>query len=407
MVGLRTDAANTRIVIVGAGQAGARAAEALRAAGYRGEITLLGDEPHLPYERPQLSKDVLLDPQKDIAVLRTEYAWRELGVDLRLGTKAVRCDAEKRVLFLSDGRKQPYDLLLLATGASARRLPTLENSAVPVRCLRTAEDALFLRSHLVAGADVVLIGGGVIGLEVAAAAAASGANATVIEAAPTLLARALPEAASNYLLCRHRAAGVAFRFGVTATGSEGRHVILSDGTRVPADIVVIGIGVEPCTALAETIGLRCDNGIPVDACGRTEIEGVFAAGDVALQRCPFTGRWRRVETWANAQNQAIAVARTMAGAETPYVDPPWFWSDQYDANIQVVGDMGAGDVVARGDVGSDRFTLIALDDGIVRGAVTVNRRPEMAILRRLVKACARVSRTDLENPAFDLKQALH
>ncbi len=396
-----------RIVIVGAGQAGARAAEALRTAGYKGSIALVGDEIHLPYERPQLSKEVLLKPEEPVVLVKTAEAWREIGVDVYVGAKAEAVDVEHRIVRLSDGRELQYDKLLLATGTVARHLPVLEAGPVPVRYLRTIEDAVSLREALIPGAHVVLIGGGVIGLEVAAAAVAAGASVTVIEAGKTLLARALPGVASDFLLQRHRAAGVDFRFGVTVSAVEDGGLVLSDGSRVPASVVVVGIGAEPQTALAVQMGLDGPDGIKVDACGRTPLDGVFAAGDVTLQHCSRTGRWRRVETWANAQNQAIAAAKTMAGIETPYDDPPWFWSDQYDVNLQVVGDMGAGDLISRGDLASDRFTLVAVEDGVVRGGVTVNRRPDMAALRKLVASGHRVARDDLENPKIDLRKIVN
>lgn len=400
-------AAGDQIVIVGAGQAGARTAEALRASGYCGKIALVGDEPHLPYERPQLSKDALLKPEGPFAFVKTAEAWRELRVDLYSGCMVGELDADRRIVQLTDGRVLPYGRMLLATGTVARRLRSLEGGALPVRYLRTIEDAVSLRRDLVSGAEAVVIGGGVIGLEVAAAAVAAGAAVTVVEAGRTLLARALPATASDFLLRRHRAAGVHFRFGVTVSKMDGGGLLLSDGSRIAASVVVVGIGAEPQTSLAVKMGLDGPDGVKVDACGRTPIEGIFAAGDVTLQQCARTGRWRRVETWANAQNQAIAAARTMAGIETPYADPPWFWSDQYDVNLQVVGDMDVGDVLARGDVGDDRFTLIAVEDGFVRGAVAVNRRPDMAALRKIVASGRRVARDDLENPKVDLRKVLN
>ncbi|MCG5236590.1 FAD-dependent oxidoreductase [Xanthobacter oligotrophicus] len=402
--GLATD--SDRIVIVGAGQAGARAAEALRTAGHKGAITLVGDEPHLPYERPQLSKEVLLAPKGEVAFVKTAEAWHDLGVELCSGVRVAECDVERRTATLESGRTLIYDKLLLATGTSARRLPALETGQVPVRYLRTIDDAMALRTHLAPGAAVVLVGGGVIGLEVAAAAVAAGASATVIEAGHSLLVRALPTVASDFLLRRHRVAGVEFRFGVTVSSVEDGVLLLSDGARISASVVVVGVGADPHAGLAAQMGLAGEGGIEVDPFGRTSAEGVFAAGDITLQRCPRTSRWRRVETWANAQNQAIAVARTMAGVPTAYTDPTWFWSDQYDVNLQVVGELGVGDLVARGDVGADRFTLVALDEGIVRGAVTVNRRPDMAALRKLVASGVRVDRANIENPSFDLRKAL-
>jgi NADPH-dependent 2,4-dienoyl-CoA reductase/sulfur reductase-like enzyme len=218
------------------------------------------------------------------------------------------------------------------------------------------------------------------------------------------LARALPKAASDFLLRRHKTAGVAFRFGVHATGLDGNEVVLSDGSRLRADVIVVGIGAIPNVALGEHFKLDAAEGFRVDDCGRTEASGIFAAGDVALQRDEESGRWRRVETWANAQNQAIATAKTMVGVDTPYREPTWFWSDQYDFNLQVVGDMVGGDLICRGDPESDRFTLLCCDGNVVRGGVTINRRPDMAALRKIVAQQKAVDRAALESPSIDLRK---
>jgi len=393
-----------RILIVGAGQAGARAAETVRAAGHRGEITLIGEEPHLPYERPQLSKDVLLGQNPTVVPIRDESYWKSLDIVLHVGAKAVECDPQRREVRLADGRLFAYDQLLLTTGTAARRLPSLEGGAVPVLYLRTMEDAFALKQVLRPGVNLVIVGGGVIGLEVAAAASVAGCAVTILEAAATLLSRAFPKAASEFLLRRHRAAGVEFIFEASPQSIENGAVVLTNGKRVPADIILVGIGAEPLTDLAQGMGLDAALGIKVDGFGRTEIPEVFAAGDVALQWDPLRSRWARVETWANAQNQAIAVAKTIVGQMTEYNDPPWFWTDQYETNLQVVGDMGVGDVIVRGDPQSDRFTLLAIDEQIVRGALTVNRRPDMAALRKLVASGRSVDRANIENPAFDLRK---
>jgi NADPH-dependent 2,4-dienoyl-CoA reductase/sulfur reductase-like enzyme len=393
-----------RIVIVGAGQAGARAAEALRAAGHVGSIALIGEEPHEPYERPQLSKETLLKPDAPVVKIKDYAAWRALDVDLHTGCRVAACDAEKRSVELADGRLFQFDQLLLTTGVRPRRLPSLENGSIPVLYLRTIEDALALRAALRPNARVVIVGGGVIGLETAAAAVAAECSVTVIETAPILLARALPKAASDFLLRRHKAVGVDFRFGAQANAVDGNELVLSDGSRLRADVIVVGIGAVPNVALAECLKIEGADGIRVDDCGRTEASRIFAAGDVALQRDDESGRWRRIETWANAQNQAIAVGKTMAGVDTPYREPIWFWSDQYDFNLQVVGDMTGGDVICRGDPASDRFTLLCCDGKVVRGGVTINRRPDMAALRKIVAQQKAVDRAALESPSIDLRK---
>ncbi len=396
--------ATDRVAIVGAGQAGARAAEALRAAGHQGEIHLLGEEPHLPYERPQLSKEILLDAGSAPASIKDRNAWEALGVRLQTGVRVAGCDLGARRLDFETGGGLAFDRLVIATGVAARTAPELGKSGVPVRTLRTIEDALALREAFRPGARIVLIGGGVIGLEAAAAAARAGCAVTVVETAATLLSRALPVDVAAFLQKRHEAEGVAFRFGTVATAVEAGALILSDGSRLAADCIVVGIGGEPRVALGMQIGLDSAGGLRVDAYGRTDAPNVFAIGDVAAQWSEQRNCWARVETWANAQNQAIATARSMAGQDAPYRDAPWFWTDQYDVNIQVAGDLAGADLVMRGDVASGRFAVLGVQDGILRGAVTVNNRKDMAVLRKL--ATRRVNRADLENPSFDLRKAL-
>lgn len=395
-----------RILIVGAGQAGARAAEALRSAGHRGPVVLLGEELHLPYERPQLSKEFLLAPAPHVVSIKDAATWAAIDITVHMGASAVEWDIERRRVVLADGRAFPYDRLLFATGTGARRLPALEGRGVPVRYLRTIEDAQSLRADLVTDRSIVIVGGGVIGLEVAAAAMKAGCVVTVIEAAETLLSRALPAEVGAFLLRRHRAAGVEFRFGVVVDAVRDGAVILSDGTSLSTDAIVVGVGAVPRTELATRSGLTASEGIRVDPFGRTDVEGVFAAGDVASQWDPLRKRWRRVETWANAQNQAIAVAHTMAGQPTAYGDPPWFWTDQYDVNVQVVGDTNFGDLVFRGDPETGRFTVLCIDGGVIRGAVTINRRPDMAALRRAVAMATPIERREIEDVKLDLRKVL-
>lgn len=404
--GLRDGPGHSPFIIVGAGQAGARAAEALRAAGHQGGITLIGEEAHAPYERPQLSKETLLSPDGAVKLIRQAADWQALGVDLVTGTRIVSGDAADRVLQADDGRVFPYARLLLATGTRPRRLPAIDAGPVPVLTLRTIGDAMALRGHLRPGLRLVIIGGGVIGLEAAAAATAKGADVTLVEAAPGLLARAFPTLVADHLRRRHEAAGVSFHLGQAPVGMAGDAVRLADGTDLPADLVLVGIGVEPVPEPARALGVAGEDGVRVDAYGRTSVPGIFAAGDGTSHWCPWAGRFTRVETWANAQNQAVAAAWTMAGQPRAYEDPPWFWTNQYEQNIQVVGNPLRGVANVRGDVGSGRFSVISTLDGTVTGAVTVNMPKDMGSLRRLVAARARVAAADLENPGFDLRRAL-
>jgi p-cumate 2,3-dioxygenase ferredoxin reductase subunit len=395
------------IVIAGAGQAGGRAAEALRARGFKGAITMLGAEPHPPYERPQLSKVMLQAPNTPVAFIKQADHWRDvLDVRLETGATVIDCDAGRRTVDTADGRCFAFDRLLIATGTRPRQLGALEQSALAVQYLRNVEDALRFRESIASKARIVIVGGGVIGLEAACASAKNGCRVTVIENEQRLLTRAFPKIVSDLVAERHRAHGVDFVFGSTVTGSTPTGVRLSNGNEIAADLVLVGIGVEPVSILAEGLGLPSSGGIAVDACGRTGAPEVFCAGDAALQFSRCHGRAIRVETWANAQNQAIAVAGNMIGEPKEYTDPPWFWTDQYDLNIQVAGDMLDADHIVRGDVRSGNFSVIAMRGSEITGSLSVNAPKEMAMLRRVIAANARPARADLESPAYDLRAAL-
>jgi p-cumate 2,3-dioxygenase ferredoxin reductase component len=396
----------TRVVIVGAGQAGGRAAEALRAAGHVGPVTLIGEESHLPYERPQLSKSILLDNEPKPAFIRSSDDWAELGVTLSTSSRVIAADVGRREIGLEDGRTFAFDQLLLATGTHPRRLPELEAGPLPVSYLRCMDDALALRRALQPGKNVVLIGGGVIGLEVASAAVARGCNVVVLEKAATVLPQIGSPTLSRYAQDLHRAKGVNFLCGASIKQATTHGIQLDDGTIVPADMVLVGIGVEASSDLAHQLGLQSLHGIKVNTSGATAIEGVHAAGDVAEQWSRCHDRWMRLENWANAHNQAITTAKNMAGDATVYETPPWFWSDQYDANIQIVGHPGGGDEIVRGDVGNGRFTTLSIRDNEVVGGVAVNAARDMAVLRRLVASRKAIRRSDLENPDFELKRSL-
>ena len=395
------------IVIAGAGQAGGRAAEALRARGFQGTITMLGEEAHPPYERPQLSKDMLGAADTPVTYIKQASDWSNvLDVRLETGSAVTDCDADRRTVTTADGRVFSFDRLLIATGTSPRRLTELEKIGLEVQYLRNVEDALRFRKSIRDKSRIVIVGGGVIGLEAACAAAQQGCRITVIESEQRLLARAFPSLVSDLVAAKHRSHGVEFVFEATVSGSTSNGVRLSNGTDISADLVLIGIGVEPVGTVAERLGLTVTAGIAVDACGRTAAPDVFCAGDAALQWSRCHGRSIRVETWANAQNQAIAVAANMIGDSKEYVDPPWFWTDQYDLNIQVTGDMLDSDQILRGDPASGKFSVIAMRGAELVGALSVNAAKDMAMLRRVIAANKRPARADLESPAFDLRAAL-
>lgn len=394
-----------RIVILGAGQAGARLAEALRDGGHTGPVTLVGAEAHPPYERPQLSKEMLLDPGASLTPIKPVAGWGMAGIRLLTGMAATGVDAASRSVTLADGQVLRWDRLVFATGTRPRRLPLLEAGPVPVLYLRTVEDALDLRRRLRPGLRLAVLGGGVIGLEVAAAAVKQGCSVDLVEAAPRLLSRAVPPLVAERLSARHTQAGVGLHVGRQAVGMADGGVILDDGRVLPADLVLIGIGVEPCIDLALPLGIADADGIRVDAQGRTAQPGIFAIGDVASQWSRWHGRWLRVETWANAHNQALATAASLLGRDQPHADAPWFWSDQYDLTLQACGDATTGEMVVRGDP-QGAFATIHLVDGHINGATSINAPGDMAALRRLVTARAAIAADQLADPGFHLRRAV-
>ena len=311
-------------------------------------ISLIGEEAHPPYERPQLSKAILLDRRPNPAFIRDN--WAELDVNIVTSSRVIAADIDRREIGLQDGRAFAFDQLLLATGTRPRRMPQLEASALPVSYLRCMDDALALRNALEPGKKIVLVGGGVIGLEVAAAAIARGCSVVVLEKAATVLPQIGSPTLSQYTERLHIAKGVKIICGVSIKRAIADGVELDDGTVIAADMALVGIGVEAPVDLARQLGLQTLHGVKVNTSGATDVDGIHAAGDVAEQWSRCHDRWMRMENWANAQNQAIATAKNMTGEPTIYDAPPWFWSDQHDANIQIVGHPGGGDEIVRGDV---------------------------------------------------------
>ncbi|WP_184472505.1 NAD(P)/FAD-dependent oxidoreductase [Rhizobium esperanzae] len=320
------------IIIVGAGEAGTRAAFALRETGFSGGVTLIGTEPHLPYERPPLSKP--LNETVQMKPICGSEALKAAGIEYGQGVSASRLDAEAQSVVLSDGRTLTYDKLLLATGARPRRLtcPGAERALD----FRTYADAAEVFSRGEAGKKVAIIGGGLIGMELAAVLRGKGIAVSVIEAAPKPLGRAVPPRFAAKLHARHQDEGVVFHLGQGVAEITDDAVVLANGDAVPADIVVAAIGVQPDVALAEAAGLATGNGILTDGCLRTSDPNIFAAGDCAAVAQPGGGHMR-FESWRNARSQAETASRNMAGGNDAFAAIPWFWSDQYDLGLQVAG----------------------------------------------------------------------
>jgi 3-phenylpropionate/trans-cinnamate dioxygenase ferredoxin reductase subunit len=379
------------IVIVGAGQAGGNAAVAAREAGYEGPITLIGAEPHLPYERPPLSKEALLAatmPGPQLFFSREKLA--ERGIATRLGVRALAIRAEAHEVVLSDGAVLAWEKLLIATGGRARAL------AVPggehAKLLRTYEDAAAIRARLVPGARVACIGAGVIGLEIASSARARGCAVTVIEAADGVMGRVLSAPMAAFMRARHEAAGVELRLGAAVhaiePANEGMGRVICGGFEVAADVVIAGIGIVRETALAESTGIVCVGAVPVDEANATSVPDVYAAGDIAEFPHPLFGRRMVLETWRHAQNHGIAAGRAMAGKPAPYDDVPWFWTDQLGINLQVAGLPREGvRVVWRGAVGEASFTAFHLDEAsCLIGAEGVGAAREIRAAQALIRA---------------------
>ncbi|GES53463.1 ferredoxin reductase [Rhizobium sp. NBRC 114257] len=355
------------IIIVGAGECGARAALSLRESGYRQAITLISDEVHLPYERPPLSKQVLLgemEPRMPTVLndlVLAEQAIRHIG-----STSADAIDTSGKQLFLSDGRALPYDKLLLATGAAPRRLPNAPVSSRIVY-LRTIDDALALRSFVRADMHVAVLGGGFIGLEVAASARGRGARVTVIESQERILKRGVPEPIAETITALHQGSGVVVKCGVAVLGLEADEqrvdISLSDGHAISADVLVVGIGALPRTELAARAGIAIDNGIAVNERLETSERDIYAAGDCcSFPHLLYDGRRLRLEAWRNAQDQGILAAANLMGAARNYQAVPYFWSDQFDHTLQIAGLVDEGRTVVRRDLGDGAFILFHLDD---------------------------------------------
>jgi anthranilate 1,2-dioxygenase ferredoxin reductase component len=403
----------SRFVIIGAGPAGMRAAEVLRQKSPEADILLIGDEPHLPYDRPPLSKAFIVEGlDRARLALKPESFYAEQRIRLKLGAAAAAIDRAGKTVLLEGGERVAYDRLLLATGCRFRKLPASLAADMPIHYLRSLADAERLREALTPGCEIVMIGGGFIGLEIAASARKRGAAVTVLEMAPRLMSRAVPPVVSDFARALHERHGVVFEFearlDALARGADGRPLVETGRQSYPCDLVIAGIGAEPNTALAEAAGLAVADGIRVDAWGRTSDPDIFAAGDVTRHDSPLLGRAIRIESWQVALNQASFVAAAMLGASEAYAELPWLWSDQYDCNIQALGLFEAGlEPVLRGDPAAGAFTLLGLDaEGRIAAAITVNSGRDMAVLRRLAAARAVLPKDALADPRRKLSDLL-
>jgi 3-phenylpropionate/trans-cinnamate dioxygenase ferredoxin reductase subunit len=403
---------NRHIVIAGAGHAGGSAAAMLRQLGWKGAITLIGEEPIPPYQRPPLSKAWLKgEATAESLALRPEKFYPDATIDLRLNTRVTAIDRTAKTVTLSDGGALSYDCLILALGARARRLNLPGIDLAGVLELRSAADADRLKAALHPGARLAVVGGGYIGLEAAASARSLGASVIVIERESRVLARVACPILSEFFQAFHRSQGVAIEVdaGVAALeGADGRvsGVRLDDGRVIPCDVALVGVGAVANDDLARAAGLSCQNGVVVDLAARTDDPAIFAIGDCTFRPLPLYERMGRLESVPNALEQAKQAAAAICGKPPPAPEVPWFWSDQYDLRLQIAGlPFDATEIVVRGDVAAAKFALFHLRaDGTVQAVEAVNASTEFMGGRRIIARRKRLTRAKIEDMSISMQE---
>jgi 3-phenylpropionate/trans-cinnamate dioxygenase ferredoxin reductase subunit len=396
-------------VIVGAGQAGGRAAETLREEGFAGRIVLLGAEPERPYERPPLSKGYLLGATAlERIYLQPAPFYAEQDIELLLGQAATAVLAREHIIELSSGQQLAYDTLLFTAGVRPRALPVPGAELPGIHTLRTIHDAMALAAAFAQQPRVLIVGAGFIGAEVAAACRVRGLPVTMLEALAVPLQAALGEQLGAVFAAIHRDAGVDLRLNSTVTAFRGTdrvaEAVLASGDVVPCDLVLIAIGCVPNVEPLAHSGVRLEHGVLVDEYCRTNVPGIFAAGDVARWWHPALGEYLRVEHWDNAEQQGSAAARAMLGTLEPYAPVPYFWSDQYDYALQYLGHRrGDEQQVVRGSLEGRAFTVFYLRDGVVVAALILNRPRDGVPVRRLIAARTPVDPAILADESADLR----
>ena len=399
------------VLIIGAGHAGGTAAATLRQYGYEGPITIVGDEPIAPYQRPPLSKAWLKgEADAEALMLRPINFYTEHGIELILGAKATRIRRADATVELSDGKVLPYETLILATGGRPRALPLPGSDLKGVLFLRSAADAEVLKAALGPGKKLVVIGGGYIGLEAAASGKALGADVTVLEREPRLLARVACEPLAVFFKGYHEAHGVAVRTGVAPVAFEGEDgrvagVRLEDGTVIPCDEALVGVGVVPNDELARDAGLECANGVVVDTRARTADPAIFAIGDVTHRPLPLYDRMFRLESVANALEQAKQAAAAIVGRPEPPQEVTWNWSDQYDIKLQRAGvAFDADDILVRGDPAAAKFAVFHLKGDVIRAVEAINAPAEFMAGKQLIGSQRPIDRAKLANTTVSMKE---
>ena len=410
MRGVNVSASVNRVVIVGAGQAGAQTSISLRLMGYEGQIVVIGDEPAPPYQRPPLSKGYLKgELSEDRLYLKPESYYSESNVDLRLSTRATRLDSQAKTLELEDGQKLDWDALVLATGARPRRLAVSGAKLEGVLELRTLGDVDQLKPYAREGVRAVVIGAGYIGLEAAAVLSYMGGNVTVLEAAPQVLGRVTGPEVAQFIVSRHQKSGVEIRVDAKLEGFVGSDklegVQLAGGEVLPCDVALVGVGVLPNIELAEEAGIACGNGIIVDEWMKTRAPDVYAIGDVALRPLQHYKREGRLESVHNAIEGGKIAAAAILGKDMPTIDVPWFWSDQYEIKLQTAGLWtGADTRVLRGDPETGKFAVYYLKDGVIIAVDAVSSPPDFIVGKKLVAAHATVAPDVLRDTSRSIKE---
>ncbi|WP_417478636.1 NAD(P)/FAD-dependent oxidoreductase [Maricaulis sp.] len=400
------------IVIIGAGHAGGSVAAQLRQGGFAGAITLIGEEAVVPYQRPPLSKAWLAGTSSlDHVILRPHDWYRENDVDLRLGTRVARIDRTARQVILGDGEAIGYDALVIATGARPRVLGLPGEDLAGVLSLRSLADAEALKTAMIPGKTIVLIGAGYIGLEVAASARKAGLNAIIVEREARSAARVASVTMSKFLERYHRDHQVEFIFNAAAKGFAGTGAVtaveLADGRVLDCDLVLVGAGVVPNDELAREAGLECGNGIVVDAEARTSDPAIFAIGDVSFRPLELYNTQFRLESVPNALEQARCVAHVLTSTSPHAPEVPWFWSDQYDLKIQLAGlPLDATSQLVRGDPATGTFAVFHLQGNRVRAVEAVNAPPEFMFGRKLIAAGSAVDLERLADMSVSMKQVV-
>ena len=399
------------VVILGAGHAGGTAAALLRQYGHTGPITLVGEEPIPPYQRPPLSKAWLMgEADADSLALKPLEFYAEHDIDFRASTRATALNRGAKTVSLSDGTEVAYDVLIIATGARAIALPIAGAELEGVMFLRTAADAEQLKATVGPGKKLAVVGGGYIGLEVAASGRALGAEVVVLERETRLLARVACEALSDFFLACHEQHGVSFELGASAVAFEGQGghvagVTLADGRTVACDAVVVGVGAHPNDEIARDAGLETARGVVVDLEARTSDPAIFAIGDVAHRPMPIYDRMFRMESVPNALEQAKQAAAAITGRAAPAGEAPWQWSDQYDVKLQIAGyAFDVDEIVVRGDPASGKFAVFHLKGDLVQSVEAINSPPEFMMGRQLILGRKPISKQRLADPSVSMKE---